>query len=207
VLPSLHGVPRVGSPVSSVLWSTPTSCHPSRTASFPSLRGTAAAPWASLLRALGAASVGRGFSTGVPRTGFRNGGDRTSQVPGEPTMNVPCSPTPARPPHSAAAVLRHRLLPKGGHRLSRQILISRLNHAARSLAVYASQDGLLRRHARLASGWLASLSGRVWSPAGSHERFQIISSSSPRLRLAHPILSIESVRSQTVLERTEPGGS
>lgn len=51
-------------------------------------------------------------------------------------MNMPRSATPARPPHSATAVLGHRLLPIGGHRLSRQILISRLNHA---------------RHARLAS--------------------------------------------------------
>ena len=34
---------------------------------------------------------------------------------------------------------------------------SGLNHTACPLAVYASQDGSLRRHARLASGWLASL--------------------------------------------------
>ncbi len=34
-------------------------------------------------------------------------------------------------------------------------VISRLNHTARMLAVYASQGGLPRRHARLASGCLA----------------------------------------------------
>ena len=39
-------------------------------------------------------------------------------------------------------------------------IISGLNHTARSLAVYASQGGLPHHHARLASGWLASLSGR-----------------------------------------------
>jgi hypothetical protein len=38
---SLRRVPRVGSPASSVVRSTPTSCRPSRVASFPSLRGTA----------------------------------------------------------------------------------------------------------------------------------------------------------------------
>ena len=40
------------------------------------------------------------------------------------------------------------------------ISISGLNGTARSLAVYASQGELPHRHARLASGWLASLSWR-----------------------------------------------
>jgi hypothetical protein len=39
-------------------------------------------------------------------------------------------------------------------------IISGLNHTAHSLAVYASQGGLPHHHARLTSGWLASLSGR-----------------------------------------------
>ena len=39
-------------------------------------------------------------------------------------------------------------------------VISGLNHTARPFAVYASQDGLPHHRARLASGWLASLSGR-----------------------------------------------
>src|SRR5271154_1437178 len=80
--------------------------------------------------------------------------------------NVPCSPTPVGPPCSATAALRCCLPPNGRRRLPRQILISGLNHTARSLAVYASHGGLLHRHARLASGWLASLSGRGWLPAG-----------------------------------------
>ena len=42
---------------------------------------------------------------------------------------------------------------------SRDTVISGLNHTAHSLAVYASQGGLPHRHARLASGWLANLSG------------------------------------------------
>ena len=39
-------------------------------------------------------------------------------------------------------------------------VISGLDHTARPIAVYASQGGLPHRHARLAFGWLASLSGR-----------------------------------------------
>jgi hypothetical protein len=86
------------------------------------------------------------------------------------TMNVPCSPTPAGPLRSATAALWCCLPPNGRRRLPRQILISGLNHTARSLAVYASQGGLLHRHARLASGWLAILSGRGWLPAGSQRK-------------------------------------
>jgi hypothetical protein len=85
-------------------------------------------------------------------------------------MNVPCSPTPAGPLRSATAALWCGLPPNGRRRLPRQILISGLNHTARSLAVYASQSGLLHRHARLASGWLANLSGRGWLPAGSQRK-------------------------------------
>jgi hypothetical protein len=88
----------------------------------------------------------------------------------DPTMNVPCSPTPAGPPRSATAALWCCLPPNGRRRLPRQILISGLNHTARTLAVYASQGGLLHRHARLASGWLANLSGRGWLPAGSKRK-------------------------------------
>src|SRR5215831_11164997 len=75
----------------------------------------------------------------------------------DPAVNVPCSPTPVGPPRSATTALRCRLPPIGKRRLPRQILISGLNHTACSLAVYASRGGLLHRHARLASGWLANL--------------------------------------------------
>src|SRR5438477_7964472 len=75
----------------------------------------------------------------------------------DPVVNVPCSPTPVGPPRSATAALPCCLPPNGKRRLPRQILISGLNHTACALAVYASQGGLLHRHARLASGWLASL--------------------------------------------------
>ena len=75
----------------------------------------------------------------------------------DPVMNVPCSATPVGLPRSATTALRCCLPPIGKRRLPRQILISGLNHTACTLAVYASQGGLLHRHARLASGWLASL--------------------------------------------------
>jgi cytochrome P450 enzyme len=44
---------------------------------------------------------------------------------------------------------------------SRDRFLSGLNHAARPLAVYASQSGLPRHHARLASGWWPPLPGRT----------------------------------------------
>jgi hypothetical protein len=70
-------------------------------------------------------------------------------------------------------------------------VISGLNHTAHSLAVYASQGGLPHRRARLASGGWPALPGGVGYPLGSNERFQVIPSSFPRLRLAHPFQSIE----------------
>jgi len=45
-------------------------------------------------------------------------------------------------------------------------ILSGLHHTAHTLAVYASQDGSPRHHARLASGCLASFAGRAWVPAG-----------------------------------------
>ena len=94
-------------------------------------------------------------------------------------MNVPCSQTPAGPRCSATAALRFRLPPLRRRRLTRLSTISRLNHTARPLAVYASQGGLLYRHARLASGWLANLSGRDWLPAGSQRKVSDFRSSHP----------------------------
>jgi len=184
VLPSLHRVPWVGSPASSVLRSTPTSCRPSRVASFPSLRGTAA-PWVSLPQTQDATPAGQGFSPESPNR-FMDGGNRTSQVPAGPTMSVPCSPTPAGPLRSATAALRCCLPPFGRRRLPRLPNISRLDHTARTSAVYASQGGLPHRHARLASGGWPTLPGGTGYPPGPNERFQVIPSSFPRLRLAHP---------------------
>ena len=120
------------------------------------------------------------------------------QVPGGPSVNVPCSPTPAGPPRSATTALRCCLPPIGQRRLPRQMLISGLNHTARTLAVYASQGGLLHRHARLASGGWPTLPGGTGYPSGPNERFQVIPSSFPRLCLAHPLGSIAIKRDHAV---------
>jgi hypothetical protein len=149
---------------------------------------------------------GPGIFHRTPETGLLDGDDRTSQVPGGPSVNVPCSPTPAGPPRSATTALRCCLPPIGQRRLPRQMLISGLNHTARTLAVYASQGGLLHRHARLASGGWPTLPGGTGYPSGPNERFQVIPSSFPRLCLAHPFQSIEITGLRAgVLLRTEPG--
>ena len=62
---------------------------------------------------------------------------------------------------------------------SRDIIISGLNHTARSLAVYASQPGSPRHHARLASGCWPSSAGRGWLPAGFHREVSAIQSLPP----------------------------
>ncbi len=49
--------------------------------------------------------------------------------------------------------------------------LSRLNHTACTLAVYASQPGLPLRHARLASGWGPAFPGRASHPRGPSVRF------------------------------------
>ena len=157
MLSSLHGVPRVGSPASLILLSTPPSCRPSRVASFPSLRSTADAPQASLPRMQGAAPSGPGLFTGFPKPVRRR---RRQELPG--SWRTPLCTCPALRPRRdlcARPLLRFGVAFRLSNGVgSRNYLISELNHTARTLAVYASQGGLLPRHARLASGWLASLS-------------------------------------------------
>src|ERR1700694_4841820 len=138
------------------------------------------------LRAQGAALTGQGLFTGLPTTGSFDGNDRTSQVPGGPLYERALLSDPGGT--SALGHYRASMLPSAQRTASAPttMLISGLNHTARPFAVYASQSGLLHRHARLASGWLANLSGRTGYPLGPTERFQIISSSFPRLHLAHP---------------------
>jgi len=68
-------------------------------------------------------------------------------------------------------------------------LISELNNAAYTLAVYASQLRVTPLPARLASGWLPALARRGWLPAGSQMGFPsfhpLMTSSSTRLCLTH----------------------
>ena len=85
-------------------------------------------------------------------------------------VNVPCSPTPAgprAPGHCGAAARPSVPMTTSA---PANFFISGLNRTARSLAVYASQPGLPRHHARLASGCRPGSAGRDWLPAGSHRK-------------------------------------
>jgi hypothetical protein len=83
---------------------------------------------------------------------------------------LPCSPTPAgervrplRHAHAAPALTTTK---------APALQLSRLNHTASALAVYASQDGSPHHHARLASGCRPGSTGRASHPQGSYKRFQ-----------------------------------
>jgi hypothetical protein len=105
--------------------------------------------------------------------GCCRGNDRISQVPGEPQLSVcTCSvdsgrtarTRPIRCSNVALGISKAKAPTKG---------LSKLNSMAFELAVYASQDGLPRHHARLASGRWSGATGRAFHPQGSDERFQI----------------------------------
>jgi hypothetical protein len=117
---------------------------------------------------------------------FIDGGDRTSQVPGGPqyerALLFDPGGTSARG-HCCASMLPSAISTASA---PARTIISRLNHTARSLVVYASQGGLPHHHARLTSGWLASLSGReLVTRKVPMKGFRSIPFSSPRLCLAH----------------------
>ena len=106
------------------------------------------------------------------RPGCCRGNDRISQVPGEPRISVcTCSvdsgrtacTRPLRCCSVALGISKAKAPTKG---------LSKLNSMAFGLAVYASQDGLPRHHARLASGRWSGATGRAFHPQGSYERFQ-----------------------------------
>ena len=88
---------------------------------------------------------------------FFDGDDRSSQVPGEPRYERALLFDPGGT--SALGHCRASVLSSAKSTTSTPTMssISGLNHTAHSLAVYASQGGLPHHHARLASGWLASL--------------------------------------------------
>ena len=113
-------------------------------------------------------------------------------------MNAPRSLTPAGPRRQAsygAPVLPSAFdtaqAPTAG--------LSGLNHAARSLPVYASPRRVTSLDATLGTGWWLPLPGRVMLPAGLLRKVSakchVIASSSPKLGLAHikipiPCLSV-----------------
>ena len=172
-LRSLHGVPRDGSPASTILWDAPTPRRPSRPVRIlhepiPSCR-----PWF--------APLGRGRPTGgqgVVGSGLPiridDGNVGVSQVPWKPwwSLSVLFDPgrirqaewTKSKLPDTAPACVHD----EG----SRRLVLSGLNHTTFDLTVYASQDGSPHHHARLASGCWSSFARRDSYPQGFSERFQ-----------------------------------
>jgi hypothetical protein len=112
----------------------------------------------------------RGLFFRPPHPGYLNGNGRISQVPEGPLclhamlsdpgrISVPCRSTPkcCLPP------LEQRRLP--------HFTLSRLDHTACRLPVYASQDELPHHHATLGSGCRHTWPGWIVYPPGPYERF------------------------------------
>ena len=150
-----------------------TSCRPSRRPSLPSIGGTTGALVSfrsrhhRVLRCAGLELVTRYLQPGfLPR--------RRQDLPsswGTPIVRLrmffdadrtACT-RPVRSSNMAPAGRTTKAPAKG---------LSTLNSMAFGLAVYASQHGLPRHHARLASGRWSDATGRASHPQGSVERFQ-----------------------------------
>ena len=104
---------------------------------------------------------------------------------GTPIVLLPCSPTPVGPTHQAIQCVG--AAPAVSTAKAPAFVLSRLNHTASALAVYASQAGSPRHHARLASGCWPSSSGRAWLPAGFQRKVSrciLHGSSFPKLNVA-----------------------
>lgn len=107
---------------------------------------------------------------------------------GNPGVSMPRSSTPVGPadPADLGTLMRPSELTTSSAPTSTSL--SGLYHAACPLAVYASQHGSPRDHARLASGGRPPWPGRIGYLPGSTVRFSFMTSrctSLPRLRLAH----------------------
>ena len=173
-----------------------TPCRSPGRTSFPSLGGTADGRLRfrrhrrQATNACGAAHIGHPVGPRVP--GFSCGNDRgLPRSWGTLIVPMPCSATPAgpiTPGHSrcagAAPVQTTTKAPAG-------LSLKAQSHTAWALAVYASQNGSLHHHARLASGCRPGSTGRACCPQGSGERFQSCllhrSSSFPKLRGARSV--------------------
>ena len=149
------------SPASSVLWNAPTPDRSSRRASFPSLAGTIHARVLRSFRRHGRRRKAGGFAHAPlsPVRLFSNGNDRASQVPGEPLCACPVL-RPRRDLHTRPLRRVDTAFRFWNSVGSRNSLLSRLNSTAHTPAVYASQDGLLHHHARLASSCWPGFAGQ-----------------------------------------------
>jgi hypothetical protein len=124
------------------------------------------------------AAPGPGLLNRVPVPALSCGDDQVSQVPGEPPcVHAPLSDpgelfTPG-PTGRVDAAFRY---PNDVG--AREDCLSRLNHAACTLPVYASQGGSLRHHATLGAGWWPTSTGRDWVPAGLRRKVSEIATTS-----------------------------
>ena len=101
---------------------------------------------------------------------FSSGDGRVSQVPGEPTVCMPCSSTPAGPEDDA-------VLPPDGAFRKPELVGSRelqfrgsIARPTNSLCTLHVQDYSSPRNTRFRLS--AHLAGRAWLPAGFQRRFQ-----------------------------------
>ena len=214
---SLHWLPRATvRQLHRYYWSAPTSHRPSRPAPFRSL-----GRYHGLLlvvRQRGVAvdrllvGTARRCLDPLPSTPTR-GDDGISQVPRQPLSRTCSALRPRRTacirPGCDARDVAFRAADDVGSAFSH---LSRLNHTACSLAVYASQLGLLRieHHARLASRWRPTLAGQDSHLLGCFRRFPLcasthIVSSSSWLFLAHqPTCRARAVRAARGGSAAEP---
>jgi hypothetical protein len=166
LLPST-GSRRVGSPASSV-YGRPTSA-PLRRTSLPSWRYRSLRSLRSRRRPSRAYDPGV-FIFGCPSCGSR-GDDSVSQVPGE----LYCAHSLLFDPGgtSASGLRDASVLPSATTTASAPTSpLSRLNHTACSLAVYASSPRLLAATQDALPTAGQALSGGTGYPSGSHARFQ-----------------------------------
>jgi hypothetical protein len=135
----------------------------------------------SLPRPSGAPATGLELVTRSLRPGFTVEATGPPRFLGNPCERVllsdPGGITDARPLRRRDAAFR-----PFNNVGSRNLNISGLNDTTRALAVYASQPGSPRDHARLASGCWPALPDGVGYPQGSNERFpRAFASSFPKL--------------------------
>jgi len=148
-----------------------TSRRSSRRASFPS-HGRYHSKRSCFAHTRPSAAAGESPGVGHPVSPagtLVSGNGRISYVPGEPRL---CS-CPALRPRRDRRIWPKRcagVAPVVSTTKAPAFVLSRLNHTASALAVYASQAGSPRRHARLASGCWPDSSGRAWLPAGFHRK-------------------------------------
>ena len=163
---SLRGV-RVGPvpPLHRYYQDATTPCRSSRVSSLSLDRRYRLCTCPSLPTGTGAAPVGLVLlSRSPPAPSSGNG--RASHVPGRPSCVFALLSDPGRT--SASGHQRcSGTAPAGSKTRAPAKRISRLNHTASTLAVYASQRRLPDHRARLASGCWPGFAGWDWLPTGS----------------------------------------